>query len=113
MLNAEEINQKLDTLESDMERLVAENDRLIRERESVLVQADSWVGMFSQLCIKNNIAVGLASETVVAFDLPSGQVTWEFGVGEKHLFENLPKYTKELESIDVQENYRRIMNPGF
>ncbi len=113
MITQEEINQRLDVIESDMQKLVAENLRLIRERESAFVELDSCVGLIMQLAVANGLKAGLANENTVVLDLPSGQVSWHFEASEAHLFEFLPEYDQPIEEIDVLEKYRRVMNPNL
>ena len=113
MLTPQQINEKLDTLENDMERLAAENVRLIRERESTYVELDTCVGLIAQLAVANGLAAGVAKGNTVVIDLPGGQVSWTFAESEAHLFEGLNEYSKPIEEIDVLEKYRRVMNPGL
>ena len=113
MLSSEQINEKLNSLESAMQLLVKENKRLIAERESAYVELDAWVSVLGKLAIAHGLTAGLVNATTVAIDLPSGAVTWEFAESEAHLYEAFPLYAKPLEVIEKIENYRRIMNPGF
>ena len=113
MLTQNEIKQKLDTLETDMERLVAENARLIHERESANVERDSCIGLIMQLGIAHGLTAGIANGNFAIIDLPNGQVSWEYDESEAHLFEELPKYQNAIEEIEIAEKYRRVMNPGI
>ena len=113
MLTPQEINQKLDSLEADMNLLVAENARLIQERISAYVERDSCIGLLSQLAVSNGLNAGTLPGNLVVIDLPAGPVSWDFEEAEAHLFAHLPQYQKPLEEIDVMEKYRRVMNPGI
>ncbi len=112
MLTPQEIQKKLDGLEKDMHRLLAENARLIRERESAYVERDSCLGLAMQLAVAHGYTAGVKNNTVIV-DLPCGQVSWEFEESEAHLFENLPEYQKPIEEMTAVEKYRRVMNPGI
>ena len=112
-MSPEEIDAKLDGLETDMERLVAENHRLIQERISSYVELDFCVSLMAKLAVKNGFTAGIIPGNYVVIDLPVGQVSFEFAEAEAHLFSELPPYEKPVEEIDTQEKYRRVMNPGL
>ncbi len=111
MISAEEIQTRLDVIETDMNRMTAENLRLLSEKESVYVERDSCIALMVQIAIKQGFNAGLVDGNIVVLDLPSGQVSWDFAESEAHLFEMLPAYTKPLEEISIGEKYRRVMNP--
>ncbi len=113
MPNQNPFQQRLDSIEADMQKLLDENTRLIRDRESAYVELDSWVSLLAKLAVQKGLSAGLANPTTFAMDLESGQVSWEFAESEAHLFEELPAYEKPLEVMENREKYRRIMNPGF
>ena len=104
--------RKLTSLETDMNRLVDENARLIAVKDSAYVELDSCVGLIVQLAVANGLKVGVKANSVV-IELASGQVSWEFAESEAHLFEGLPPYQKAIEAIEITEKYRRVMNPGI
>ena len=104
--------RKLTTLEEDMNRLVAENQRLISLRDSAEVERDACIGLLVQLAVANGIKAGVKGNLVVV-DLKGGQVSWEFAETEAHLFETLPEYQKPIEDMEISEKYRRVMNPGL
>ena len=113
MLNQNEINQRLSNLETDMNRLIAENERLIKLRDSAYVELDACLGLLMKLAVQQGMIAGVAKGNTAVLNLPVGQVAWEFGETEAHLFENLPPYTSSLEEMDAVEKYRRVMNPGI
>ena len=110
-MNSESLNLRLNELEADMNRLIAENERLIRARESAYVELNACAGLLIKLAVKTGLTAGITQQNIAVLELPSGQVTWEFESDEAHLFEQLPPYEKEIEVIPVIEKYRRIMNP--
>lgn len=105
--------RKLNSLEKDMHRLVAENQRLIQVKNAAYVERDACVGLIAQLALAHGFAVGVVHGNQVVVELPSGQVSWEFEEAEAHLFETLPPYKKSVEDIEVIEKYRRVMNSGI
>ncbi len=113
MLTPIEINNKLTELEHDMNRLIAENARLQRERDSSYVELDSCLGLVMRLAVAHGLTAGVANGNLVVLDLPSGQVAWPFEESEAHLFEQLPVYEKPIEEMDAIEKYRRVMNPDI
>ncbi len=104
--------KKVASLEKDMERLVEENQRQIRERESAFMELDTCVSFIAKLATKLGMVAGTVENKVVV-ELSNGQVCWEFAESEAHLFEELPAYTKAIEEIDIVEKYRRVMNAGI
>lgn len=112
-MTPEQIEAKLSEIESDMERMIAENTRLIKEREGVYVELDMCVGLMAKLALKCGFNAGTAPGNTVAIELPSGQVTFEYGAEEAHLFKNLSPYEKPIEDISVQEKFARVMNPNL
>lgn len=104
--------RKLTTLEADMERLVEENQRQIRERESAYMELDTCVSFIAKLATKLGMPAGVLGNQVVV-ELNNGQVSWEFAESEAHLFKELPEYKKPIEQIDIVEKYRRVMNAGI
>jgi len=104
--------RKLTSLETDMNRLVAENLRLITLKDSSYVERDSCIGLIVKLAAANGLKVGVQGSVVVV-ELASGQVSWEFEESEAHLFEGLPVYQKTIENLEITEKYRRVMNPGI
>jgi hypothetical protein len=102
--------RKLTTIETDMGRLLDENEKQIAMREAAFVERDSCVGLLIKLAIKTGMTAGLANGNTVVLDLPSGQVSWQFEESEAHLFEALPAYTKPVEEIELVEMYTRVMN---
>lgn len=107
------VNKKVDEIEAGMNELQAENARLLSLRESASVERDACIGLLLQLAISNGYRAGIAPGNIVAVDLPSGQVSWEFGVSEAHLFANLPAYPDAIQELEIAEKYSRIMNPGI
>lgn len=107
------VSQQLDVLEADMERLVAENARLITVREMAFVERDACVGLLARIALTHGMNVGTVAGNTVALDLPSGQVSWTFEESEAHLIETLPAYTGEIEKMEITEKYARVMNPGL
>ncbi len=105
--------RKLTSLETDMNRLVAENSRLITLRDSAYVERDACIGLLVKLAIAKGFSAGIANGNTVILELDKGQVSWEFGESEAHLFEGLPEYQKPIEDIDMVEKYRRVMNAGI
>lgn len=104
--------RKLNSLEHDMNRLVAENERLVQARESAYVERDACLGLIAQLAAKCGLTTGVVNGNTVVVDLPSGQVSWDVEASESHLFAELPEYSNPIEEIEIMEKYRRVMNPG-
>lgn len=104
--------RKLTSLEEDMERLVKENERHYRIRESAFVERDTCISLMVKMAMKLGFATGVSGNNVV-LELKSGQVSWDFADSEMHLLEGLPPYTKAIEEIDEVEKYSRIMNAGI
>lgn len=104
--------RKLTTLEEDMNRLVAENQRLITLRDSADVERDACIGLLVKLAVANGIKAGTKGNQVIV-ELKGGQVSWEFEETEVHLFEDLPEYENPIEDLEIAEKYRRVMNPGI
>ena len=103
--------RKLTTIEEDMNRLVAENERLITLRDSAYVERDACIGLLVKLAIANGATSGVVpGKNRVVVELKNGQVFWDFEESEDHLFEGLPAYTKPVEEIDMVEKYSRVMN---
>lgn len=113
MLTSEQINSKLNEIESDMEKLVTENRRLIDARNGVYVELDTCVSLIAKFANKCGYSVGTAPGNIIVIDLPSGQVSWEFGAEEAHLFDTFGPYEKPIEDISAQEKYARVMNAEF
>ena len=109
----ETVLRKLTTIETDMGRLLDENERLIQVREAAFVERDSCIGLLAKIAQKAGLSVGVANSTTLALDLPSGQVAWQFEEAEAHLLECLPVYSKPIEDLEIIEKYTRIMNPGL
>jgi hypothetical protein len=112
MIDQNELNQKLDRIERNMQLLLAENEKLIILRDSAFVERDACIGLAAQLAVAHGLTVGVSENTVV-LDLTGGQVSWEFGESEAHLFGMLPPYAGQIEELDPVEKYRRVMNPGI
>ena len=113
-MTSQEIAQKISSLESDMERLAAENLRLVREREGVYVELDTCVSLIAKLAVVHGFTAGIVKkQNLIVVDLPVGQVSFEFLPSEDHLFEGLPEYLRPVEVLDNREKYRRVMNPGL
>lgn len=126
---SEQVNQKLDELEGDMVRLEKENERLRKVRKSANVERDACVGLIAQMATVLGIPAGIGKyemieplengESVtqlqnrVIVELPSGQVSWDYLDSEGHLFEALPHYAGSVENQTLQQNYIKVMNPGF
>ena len=106
------INQKVDTLEETMIELEAENKRLIAARESAYIERDACIGLLMRLANKTGFTVGVAPGNLVVADLPGGQISWEFGESEAHLFSELPAFRGTVEELSIEEKYYRVMNPG-
>ena len=107
------VSQKVDTIESDMVQLEAENQRLISAKEAVYVERDACLGLIAQLALANGLVAGTAAQNQIVVYLPSGQVSWEFNESESYLFEALPPYPTSIETIGIEEKYRRVMEPGI
>ncbi|OFZ21270.1 MAG: hypothetical protein A2X94_07390 [Bdellovibrionales bacterium GWB1_55_8] len=108
-----QVEKKLDLLESDMLLLEAENKRLIAVKESATIERDACVGLIGQLARSCGMKVGVAADNLVVVELPSGQVSWQFSETEAHLFETLPPYEGDIQEIPIEETYSRVMNPGL
>lgn len=107
------ISAKMDGLEENLTAFEEENTRLRTVKDCLSVERDSCIGLIAQLAKLAGYKVGRAEGNVVAVDLPSGQVSWQYQPTEAHLFEALPAYEGAIEGHDIVENYRRVMNPGI
>ncbi len=124
-----EVNSKLEVIESDMTLLEKENARLRSVTDSTYFERDACVGLISKMARQIGIPVGTLQQSVevsasdgqasaqleyrVVMDLPSGQVSWDYLASEAHLFEDLPAYANTLEDQTIQQNYSKILNPNL
>ena len=124
---SDQVNEKLDLLEADMERLEKENERLRKMCKSANTERDVCISLIAKMAVGLGIPVGIGQYEVaeedssgqsniqlqnrIILELPSGQVSWDFLDAESHLFEGLPKYEGALEIQTIQETYSKIMNP--
>ena len=113
MIDQTELYLKLNRIEDNMNRLLAENEKLIILRDAAYVERDACVALAARLAQAQGMTVGVVGTETVVVELPSGQVSWEFGASEAHLFEMLPPYTGEIEVLEPVDQYRRVMNPGI
>ena len=104
------VNAKVDTLEAGLERLLIENERLIKLRKSAEIERDACIALAAQLAISAGLSAGAVKGNLAVIDLPSGQVSWEIGENETHLIAGLPSYEKPIEAIEISEKYNRVMN---
>lgn len=110
------VSQKLDEIDLERNRLTEENARLAKSNRSAYIERDACIGVMVALAFEKGLRVGTAPGNLVILDLPSGQVSWEIGESESHLFSWLPVYPGVPDSIEgmaIEEKYRRVMNPGI
>jgi hypothetical protein len=107
------VTQKIDLIDQNRELLEGENQRLLTAKEIMSIERDACVALVAKLALVSGNRAGIGRENAVIVDLPSGQVSWQIQESEAHLVEGLPSYTDQIEEIPLEENYRRVMNPGI
>lgn len=110
------VSAKLLAIEEEMGQLEEENSRLVLVKRSVSAERDTCINLLCQLAASRGLKVGASPENRVVVDLPSGQVSWDVNPSEAHLFAWLPPYPDapgSIEELTIEENYRRVMNPGI
>lgn len=109
------VNEKLDIVDNQLLELEAENERLRKAKEITYIELHACVGLIAQMAKALGYKTGVCSDAnlgnIVAINLPSGQVSWDFPDSESHLFSNLDAYELPLENLAIEEKYFRVMNP--
>lgn len=105
------------TLEEMLESLRAQKDGAYAERnQCVALLARMAVALGMRAGVRLHPADDAAWEadwrTIVAIDLPTGQVTWHFHDSEGHLLAGLPSFPGEWDGHTTPEKYRRV-NAAF
>lgn len=109
----DEVTGKLDLLEDCRVKLEAENQRLLVARDVMRIERDAVVALAARLAHANGYKAGITGQSGVAVELPSGQVSWLLDETEAHLLEGLPEFQGAIEPNELEETYRRVMNPGL
>lgn len=104
------------------ERAEADRDKYRRRKDEAYTERNRLVALLCRLVISSGGVAGRHKHepdpdptwdpewlTLVAIDLPTGQVSWHFHDSDAHLVAELPTYPGSWDGHDTPEKYRRVL----
>lgn len=100
--------------------LLAEIERLRQQKDGAYAERNQCVALIARMALALGWKAGLRRHpesdtkwerdwmTILAIDLPTGQVTWHFHDSELHLLADLPECPTGWDGHDTPEKYRRV-----
>lgn len=116
-------NERIAQLEAELETARSEVSMYRTRKDQAFTERNSLVALLAYLTVAAGLNAGKRQHedvpgeewdpewrTLVAIDLPTGQVSWHFHDRDSHLVSDLPEYSGKWDGHDTEEKYRRVAN---